>query len=81
MVRRITREQEKQVLTAINIGTNAMNRADEAELKESIMNFVNEYGMLGLMTALPTTPDFITYEAVYLPKNHLKKEESISTEK
>ena len=58
-----------------------MNRDDEAELKESIMNFVNEYGMLGLMTALPTTPDFITYEAVYLPKNHFIKEESISTEK
>lgn len=37
--------------------------------------------MLGLMTALPTTPDFITYEAVYLPKNHFIKEESISTEK
>ena len=33
------------------------------------------------MTTLPTTPDFITYEAVYLPKNHFIKEESISTEK
>ena len=52
-----------------------MNKASEAELKEAIMNFVSEYGMLGLMTALPTTPDFITYEAVYLPKNHLIKEE------
>ena len=75
------KDYEKLVLTAINIGTNAMNRADEAELKESIMNFVNEYGMLGLMTALPTTPDFITYDSVYLPKNHFIKEESISTEK
>ncbi len=37
--------------------------------------------MLGLMTALPTTPDFITYEAVYLPKNHFIKEENISTER
>ena len=62
------------MLTAINIGTTAMNKASESELKEAIMDFVSEYGMLGLMTALPTTPDFITYEAVYLPKNHFIKD-------
>ena len=62
------------MLTAINIGTTAMNKASESKLKEAIMGFVSEYGMLGLMTALPTTPDFITYEAVYLPKNHFIKE-------
>ena len=33
------------------------------------------------MTALPTTPDFMEYEAVYLPKNHFIKEETMSTEK
>lgn len=70
---------EKLVLTAINIGTTAMNKASESELKEAIMGFVSEYGMLGLMTSLPTTPDFITYESVYLPKNHFIKEENIST--
>ena len=32
------------------------------------------------MTALPTTADFITYESVYLPKNHFIKEESLPTE-
>ncbi len=30
--------------------------------------------------SLPTTADFITYESVYLPKNHFIKEESLSTE-
>ena len=69
------------MLSAINIGTTAMNKASESELKEAIMGFVSEYGMLGLMTALPTTLDFITYEAVYLPKNHFIKEENISTER
>ena len=64
-----------------NIGTTAMNKASESELKEAIMGFVCEYGMLGLMTALPTTPDFITYEAVYLPKNYFIKKENISTER
>ena len=75
------KDYEKLVLAAINIGTAAMNRADESELKEAIMSFVSEYGMLGLMTAFPTTPDFITYEAIYLPKNHFIRKESISTEK
>lgn len=58
-----------------------MNKASESTLKEAIMDFMSEYGMLGLMTALPTTPDFITYETVYLPKNHFIREESISTER
>ena len=75
------KDYEKLVLTAINIGTAAMNKTSESELKEVIMAFVYEYGMLGLMTALPTTPDFITYEAVYLPKNHFIREENISTER
>lgn len=44
------------------------------------MDFVTCYGLLGFMTALPTTPEFITYEAVYLPKNHFIKEESMTTE-
>ena len=75
------KDYEKFVLTAINIGTAAMNKASESELKEVIMAFVSEYGMLGLMTALPTTQDFITYEAVYLPKNHFIREENISAER
>ena len=32
------------------------------------------------MTALPTTPSFMDYEAVYLPKNHFIKEEGMETE-
>ena len=38
------------------------------------------FGLLGLMTALPTTSEFITYDAVYLPKNHFIKQETLSTE-
>ena len=34
---------EKLVLTAINIGTTAMNKTSESELKEAIMDFVSEY--------------------------------------
>ena len=31
------------------------------------------------MTALPTTPSFMDYEAVYLPKNHFIKAETMET--
>lgn len=75
------KDYEKFVLTAINISTATMNKTSESELKEVIMAFLSEYGMLGLMTVLPTTQDFITYEAIYLPKNHFIKEENISTER
>jgi hypothetical protein len=57
-----------------------MKRGDESELKQALLEFVTKYGLLGFMTALPTTPEFMDYEAVYLPKNHFIKEEAISTE-
>ena len=75
-----TTEQD-MVLAATNIGTLAMKEEPEESLQISIMDFVCNYGLLGLMTALPTTPEFITYEAVYLPKNHFIKDESLSTHK
>ena len=33
------------------------------------------------MTALPTTPSFIDYKAVYLPTNHFLREEVMDTQK
>lgn len=67
------KEYQDMVLSAINIGTLAMSKAPAKALEASIMEFACKYGLLGLMTALPTTPEFITYEAVYLPKNHFIK--------
>ena len=49
------------------------------EIQKAIQIFAVKYGLLGLMTALPTTPNFMDYEAVYLPKNHFIREESMST--
>ena len=70
------------VLKAVNLGLMCMDRNNTQEqLQNAIMDFVTGYGLLGFMTALPTTPDFITYHAVYLPKNHFIKEESMTTEK
>ena len=58
------------VLDALNVGMLMMGRKPEAEVEKAVMEFITRYGLLGLMTALPTTPSFMDYEAVYLPKNH-----------
>lgn len=72
---------EELVLAALSIGLDVMGKkSTDEEIKNKVLGFANNYGLLGLMTALPTTPEFITYEAVYLPKNHFIKTESLSTE-
>ena len=74
-------EYQKIVLDAINIGRMGMSKKPDAEIQKVIRQFAVKYGLFGLMTALPTTPSFMEYEAVYLPKNHFIKEETMSTEK
>ena len=76
------KDSEQMVLKAVNLGLMCMDKNNTKErLQNAIMDFVTGYGLLGFMTALPTTPDFITYHAVYLPKNHFIKAESMTTEK
>ena len=55
------------VLDALNVGMLMMNRSPEDEVQKAILEFATHYGLLGLMTALPTTPSFMDYEKVYLP--------------
>lgn len=57
-----------------------MGRKSEIVIEQAVLDFVHQYGLLGLMTALPTTPFFMDYEAVYLPKNRFIKAESMQTE-
>lgn len=76
------KDSEQMVLKAVNLGLMCMDKNSTQEhLQNAIMDFVTCYGLLGFMTALPTTPDFITYHAVYLPKNHFIKAESMTTDK
>lgn len=73
-------DYESLVLDALNLGRLA-SRADSADqLHAEVLEFVQKYGLLGFMTALPTTPDFMEYEQVYLPKNHFIREEVMQTE-
>src|SRR5699024_2370631 len=66
------------VLDALNVGMLMRGRKPAAEVEQSFLQFVTRYGLLGLMTALSTTPSFMDYKAVYLPKNHFIKEESMN---
>ena len=64
------KEMPGMVLDALNVGMMMMGRRTDVDVETAILEFVSKYGLLGLMTALPTTPSFMDYEAVYLPKNH-----------
>lgn len=74
------KDVEQMVLDALNIGALQMNRKSGNEVRDDVMEFVSHYGLLGFLTALPTTPSFMDYEAVYLPKNHFIREESMPTQ-
>ena len=74
------RDSENIVTDAICAGWVILQNPDSDEARDVVLEFVNTYGFLGLMTALPTTVNFIEYEAVYLPKNHFIKEEMLPTE-
>ena len=72
---------EQLVLDALNVGLLSMGRKSEEVIRQGVMDFVNKYGLLGFMTALPTTPQFMDYEAVYIPKNQYIREETMATGK
>lgn len=75
------KDADKMVLHAINTGVICMNKdTDEQSKQDAVIEFISSYGLLGFMTALPTTPEFITYEAVYFPKNHFIRQENMATE-
>lgn len=68
------------VIDAIEIGMMQFRREPEAQLKQAIRTFAGKYGLLGIMTALPTTAEFITYEKVSLPKNPFLRKETMETQ-
>jgi len=75
------KDGETMVLDALNVGRIAMKEHSDksmgGQLRQAVMDFVTKYGLLGFMTALPTTAQFMDYQAVYLPKNHFLKEETM----
>jgi len=73
-------EAETLVVDALNVGLAQMGKANEKVVNAALMNFVHKYGLLGFMTALPTTSHFMKYDSVYLPKNLFIKDEVMKTE-
>ena len=71
---------EQLALDAVNTGMLMMRREKKEVVKQAVFDFVSAYGLLGFMTALPTTPKFIDYNAVYLPTNHFITAETMTTE-
>ena len=73
------RNAQQLVVDALKIGRMCMSRKPDADIQASILDFAVKYGLFGLMTALPTTPKFMDYKAVYLPKNPFFTDESMDT--
>ena len=61
------KEAEGIVLAAMDIGMMIFYKKPEGEVREAMRRFACKYGLLGIMTALPTTAKFIDYEKVYFP--------------
>ena len=62
------------VVDALNIGIMCIgNNTDEAKIEQTILDFCGKYGLLGFMSALPTTPDFWEDESVHIPKNPIMR--------
>lgn len=75
-------DAQTMVLEALNVGRLFFDdKAPEHVRETALLQFVHHYGLLGCITALPTTPKFMHYEKVYLPKNHFIREEAIETER
>ena len=74
-------DAQTMVLEALNVGRLFFgDKAPESVREAALLQFVHHYGLLGFITALPTTPKFRLYEKVYLPKNHFIREEVLGTE-
>ena len=74
-----TKVTNELVLDAVEIGRSLMENSSPEKARPAIREFACKYGLLGIMTALPTTADFITYEKVYFPRNPFIREESMDT--
>ena len=70
---------ETLVMDAMDIGLMCFQKKSDTEIKSAIREYACKYGLLGIMTALPTTAKFVEYEKVYLPKNELIREEAMDT--
>lgn len=70
---------EEMICKALDIGLLCYLGRSDDEIKAAIRGFACQYGLLGIMTALPATAKFIEYGRVYLPKNELIRAEEMDS--
>lgn len=70
---------EQIVIDTVNLGIHLITDKTDKKKYDKLIDHARKYGLMGLMTALPTTAEFITYEKVYFPRNQFIKAESLST--
>ena len=73
-------DADNLVLAAADIGLMLFHKNPEKAIKAAMQAFACKYGLLGIMTAMPTTAKFIEYEKVYFHKNQIIKTETMDTE-
>ena len=74
-----TKVTEALVMDAVEIGRALIGKTPSEKALPSIREFACKYGLLGIMTALPTTARFFDYEKVYFPRNDFIREEVMDT--
>jgi len=71
------KDVEALVVDALNVGLLQMGRAKHTTVDAALMEFIHKYGLLGIVSALPTTPTFMEYDMAYLPKNQFIKADAM----
>jgi hypothetical protein len=71
------KDTEALVVDALNVGLLHMSSSKQAIAEAATLEFVHKYGLLGIVTALPTTPTFMDYDMAYLPKNQFIKADAM----
>ena len=74
------KEKENIVIDAVNVGMLVLGKKSDEVIENAVLDFVIKYGLLGLMTALPNSPDFMEYEITFLPKNRFIREQHMKTD-
>lgn len=71
---------EPLILDALQIGQMVMDKKAEESIRDSILRFVKNYGLLGIISALPASADFYQNDRVYILKNRFIRENFLPTE-
>lgn len=76
----VLEKKEELVLAAVNVGLLVLGKKSEDVIQDAVMEFVSMYGLLGMMTALPVTPDYMEYDITFFPPNRFIREKGMNTD-